>query len=290
MRLASSKQHFQDWFTQQWAILWGRRIIPGHVSWLMGPFGKPGIIADDFVYELAENEGLIIQRDNKKVGLITSVKKLNLPENDLKRLSAEVIYFYENTGEFSLSFQVKWNPLFKFLGRLVNAFFSKRIDQLNVPMKNSEGSKQIKSEIITLSDPVTGNIKYTVWYRTFKMTSKVLYSGVYSICKLPAGQNCIKAVFPLPNGNATVIMSPMVGKNGELCLKSYGGKFSEPGFYFLLNDAKGEFWAQYISSFRDQLVVSCYEGNLQAQQTLTLWGLKVVQFNYYIQKTNQPCL
>jgi hypothetical protein len=47
MRLAYPGQKFQDWFTQQWAIFWGKRIEPEDVSWLMGPFGKPGAIADE---------------------------------------------------------------------------------------------------------------------------------------------------------------------------------------------------------------------------------------------------
>jgi hypothetical protein len=40
MNLALTKQKFQDWFTQQWVILWGRRIDPSSHAWLMGPFGE----------------------------------------------------------------------------------------------------------------------------------------------------------------------------------------------------------------------------------------------------------
>ena len=35
MNFAKPKQTFQDWFTQQWVILWGRKIIPEHNEWLM---------------------------------------------------------------------------------------------------------------------------------------------------------------------------------------------------------------------------------------------------------------
>jgi|TARA_R100000541_G_scaffold6477_1_gene14039 hypothetical protein len=65
MRLAYHKQKFQDWFTQQWIIVWGKRIESKTVPWLMGPFGKSDWISDEFVKELAQDEGLVIERNVK---------------------------------------------------------------------------------------------------------------------------------------------------------------------------------------------------------------------------------
>ncbi|WPR77733.1 hypothetical protein [Algoriphagus sp. NG3] len=281
-------QKFQDWFTQQWAILWGRRIDPASVSWLMGPFGKLGVIGDGFVNELAEAEGLLVER-NSKSGLIPSIDKLNLPVVDAQRLSQVVVGFYEHTALYNLRFSAKWNPLFLQFGKLINYMFSNRLGQLNIPTTNALGNEELSSEIITLLDPDTREVKYTVWYRTFKATGKVLYSGVYSTCLLPSGETCIKAVFPLPNGNATVIMSPRIGEGGELRLTSSGKKFGEPGFYFLLSDTKGDFWSQFISTFCDELLVYSQDGELYAEQTLTLWDLRVVKFKYGLyRKSNHP--
>lgn len=282
MRLAQTKQKFQDWFTQQWAIWWGKRIEPREVPWLMGPFGKQGAIGDQFVYELAEKEGLTVERNSTSQGILASIDKLKLSAEESGRLSQQVVDFYETTARYQLNFSVRWNPFFKIFGRLVNFLFSNRIKQLNVPISNSEGAKQISSEIITLSDPASREVKHTIWYRTFKSTGKVLYSGVYTTCTLPSGQNCVKAVFPLPHGNATVILSPHVGREGDLCLKSAGKKFGDPGFYFLLRDAKGGLWAQYLKSFRDELKVSNQDGKIIALQTLTLWRMRVLQFEYEI--------
>lgn len=273
-------QKFQDWFTQQWVIVWGKQIEPSAVPWLMGPLGKPGAVADDFVNQCAEDENLVIERNIALQGLIPSINTLNLSES--ARLSQKVIDFYENTANYDLKISVQWNPVFRVFGKLVNSLFSNRIEQLNIPTSNTENSEQIHSEIITLSDPKSREVKYTVWYRTFKSTGKVLYSGVYSTCMLPSGKICIKAVFPLPNGNATIIMSPSVGQNGELCLNSSGKKFGDPGFYFLLNDSKGNYWSQYIGSFRDQLVVYNHKETISTEQTLTLWHKRVLRFNYEI--------
>jgi len=79
-------------------------------------------------------------------------------------------------------------------------------------------------------------------------------------------------------------MSPSVGQDGELHLYSSGKKFGDPGFYFLLEDSKGDLWAQYIRSFRDLLIVSSNEEGISAKQTLTLWNKEVVQFRYKISR------
>ncbi len=282
MSLAYLKQNFKDWFTQQWVILWGRKIDPENVPWLMGPFGSLGSIADDFIDQLAKAEELIVERNTTSHGLISPITQLNLSDTEIAILSEMVIDFYENTSHYNLNLKVKWNPLFKGFGILVNNLFSRRINQLNIPTKSLEDSKTITSEIITLLDPKTKQVKYTIWFRTFEATGEVVYSGVYSTCTLASGKTCVKAVFPLPKGNATVIMSASVGAEGELILDASGRKFGDPGFYFLLNDSKGNFWSQYIRSFRDQLKVYPDKESIAAEQTLTLWNLRVVRFKYQI--------
>jgi hypothetical protein len=287
MGLADPKQKFQDWFTQQWAILWGRKIKPEEHPWLMGPFGNLSGIGDDFIGQLAEKENLTIERDVKTGGLVPSIGALNLSEAELSRLSDKVARFYEKTAEYQLHFTVKWNPFFQVFGMMVNKLFSNRIRQLNIPIRNIPHPEPIQSEMIALSHPVTKEVKYTVWFRTLISSGQVIYSGVYGTCKLPSGKTCIRAVFPLPKGNATVIMLPRVGKNGELVLDSSGKRFGDPGFYFLLNDSKGNHWSQYIASFRDSLVVSAGDDHISAEQTLTLWHKKILIFKYRIESKGQ---
>ncbi|OBX21930.1 MULTISPECIES: hypothetical protein [Bizionia] len=284
MSLAYSKQNIKDWITQQWVILWGKKIVPENVPWLMGPIGELGTIADDFATQLAKLEGLTMIRNTTSHGLISPFTQLNLSAIDISRLSEKVIDFYENTANYNLDLKVTWNPLFKGFGMLVNKLFSRRINQLNIPTKNLKHPKKITNEIITLIDPNTNDVKYTIWFRTFESTGEVVYSGVYSTCTLPSGKRCVKAAFPLPKGNATVIMSPYVGKDGELVLDASGIKFGDPGFYFLLKDYKGDFWSQYIKSFRDQLKVYSNNDEIAAEQTLTLWNKRVLRFDYLIRQ------
>lgn len=275
-------QKFQDWFTQQWVKLRGRKIEPIENKWLLAPFGNLNGIGEEFIYQLAEKENLIVERNLKNKGLLQSIKQLHLQESELKKLSIKVIDFYEHTSNYKLNFSVKWSSLFWPFGFLVNKLFSSRINQLNIPISNVNPSENLTNEIIELVDPKTTDTKYTIWLRKSNTSGKVIYSGIYGTCRLPSGSMCIKAVFPLPNGNATVIMKPEVGTNTELILDSSGKKFGDAGFYFLLRDPKGSVWAQYISSFTDKLIISDMVECLKAEQTLKLWGITVVRMNYNI--------
>lgn len=280
MKSAYPMQKIQDWLTQQWVIICGRKIDPTQFSWLIGPFGNPCLIGDNFINELAAKENLIIVREEITTGLIPTINSLNLSEIERSTLSAQVIDFYENTSRYTLHFKVKWNPLFKFFGVLISRLFSHRLRQLNIPTTNSKSFDELNSELISLADPVNNVVKYTFWLRSIKSSGQPVYSGIYGISTLPSGKTCIKAVFPLPNGNATVLMTPAVGENGEMVLESSGKKFGDAGFYFLLKDAKGNFRAKYVRSFHDRLMVRCNNGSLSAQQVLTLWKMEVMRFYY----------
>lgn len=281
MNIADTNQKFQDWFTQQWVILWGKKITPSDYSWLIGPFGELNGIGEKFIYQLAKKEDLIVVRNVKSRGLLFSIKEIQLNDSDIKKLSMQVIDFYENTSNYKLEFSVNWNPIFKLFGWLVNKLFSQRINQLNIPTENIEDSEVLTSEIITLVSRINNEVKYTIWLRKLKSSGKVIYSGIYSVCKIPSGKVCIKATFPLPKGNATVIMKPSVGSKNELILDSSGKKFGDAGFYFLLNDSKDACWAQFISSFTDKLEIN-NDNSIQANQTLKLWNIRVVTFYYKI--------
>ncbi|MGE6397771.1 hypothetical protein [Chryseobacterium scophthalmum] len=282
MRFAYPMQKFQDWVTQQWVILRGRKIKAEDFPWLMGPFGNLDAIGKDFIHQFAKKENLIIQINSNTKGIIPSMLKLNLSETEFSNLSKNVIAFYEKTENYNLDFSVKWHPFFKFFGILINKLFSNRINQLNIPIKNIADSETLKNEIINLIDPKSNEIKYTFWFRSIESSGQVIYSGVYGISNLPSGKTCVKAVFPLPNGNATVFMIPIVGEHGELILDSSGKKFGDAGFYFLLKDSRGEYWSKFIRPFRDRLIINSENDFISAEQTLTLWHIKVLTFYYKI--------
>ncbi|WP_430611767.1 hypothetical protein [Flavobacterium sp. JP2137] len=282
MNAAVSKQQFQDWFTQQVVIIRGIQFKTADFPWLIGPFGSKNGIGEEFIHQLAARENLTIQRNVKTHGLIQSMEQLGLSDAELALLPKPVIDFYKNTSDYQLSLSVKWNPFFKFFGILLNKLFSNRINQLNLPINQNRDSNSLKSEIITLLDSTTQVVKHTIWLRTNTISNRVMYSGIYGTCTLPSGKIGIKAVFPLPHGNATVIMTPRVSETGELILTSSGQRIGDAGFYFLVQDSKGGYWTQFVASFRDTLVVRANGDEVTAIQTLTLWNYRVVQLNYQI--------
>jgi hypothetical protein len=284
MGTANTKQSFQDWITQQWVILFGQKIDKLEHKWLLGPFGELNGIGVKFIKQLADKENLAIDNQQNGKGLIQSINQLNLSEKELEVLSQNVIDFYQNTSDYNLKLKVKWNPFFKLFGVLLRILFSKRIQQLNVPIKSIENAETLTSEIIHLKDKKTNAVKRTIWLRAFQSTGQVVYSGVYETCVIPSGKTCIKAIFPLPNGSATVILTPKIGENGELILESAGNRMGDSGFYFLLKDSKGQLWSKYIKTFKDTLVIRNENGSITASQTLTLWNLRVLKFEYTIKK------
>ena len=283
MNVAYKMQNLQDWFTQQWVITTGRKVDSKSMDWLMGPYGELNCIGENFILELADKENLIVHRNLKSTGLLPSFKALNISEDDFKKISVKVIDFYENTSDYELKFNVNWNPIFLVFGYLVNQLFSKRLNQLNIPLFN-EKNQVLSSEIIQLKDRQTNKVKYTLWLRKVQNTGHVIYSGIYGTCTLANSTTCVKAVFPLPKGNATVVMTPRVGNKNELILDSSGKTFGDSGFYFLLKDSENKHWTKFIRSFKDKLIISEQNDKLVAKQKLKLWGIKVVTFNYIITK------
>lgn len=285
--LKIKKQKIQDYLTQLWVSIGGREITPLKEAWLIGPLGKVNGIGKEFVYQLAKEENLIIEESSFSRGLLSSIKDLNLSTDELAQLDKDIIDFYEYTSDYDVLFSLKWNPLFKCFGFLVGKLFSNRINQLNIPANNISQDQIIDNKIIHLISPHNKEVKHTIWFRTFKDSDTVLYSGIYSICSIPSGKTCIKAVFPLPNGSATVILSPEVGSKGELILNSKGKQFGEAGFYFLLKNLKEEYRSKYISTFHDRLVVYKKNNELNAIQKLKLWHLNVLTIQYKLSKRKE---
>lgn len=72
MNWAISMQAFQDWFSKQWIIIWGRKITSSDYRWLFGPFGEVDGIGEKFIHQMAEREDLIIIRNTNSKGLLNS--------------------------------------------------------------------------------------------------------------------------------------------------------------------------------------------------------------------------
>ena len=291
MAFAYPSQRLQDWLSQQWCICTGRRLTSSEATWLTGPYGNVDIIEDQYVGLLAAAENLVIKKNEPGSGLLPSISVLNLSQGDAARLRPEIADFYEHTLNYQLEVWSQWCQFFRPFAGLIARLYSRRLQQLNLPLDPLDTAFGIRSQIYKIVDPRTSESKYTVWYRHLKANEHVIYSGIYSHCTIPDGRTCVKVVFPLPRGNATVIMSVAVGKNGSLQLISRGRKFGDPGFYFLLQDSKGQHWTKYIPSFHESITVYVDdERTLRADHILNLWGSKALQLHYKMSPVSQSNL
>jgi hypothetical protein len=286
MRINKRAGHLQDWITQQWVKTTGRRFDPETNSWLVGPTGDTDIIKDKFFNELAQSEDLEIRENQNDSGLLENFDSLELTEDEKQLLHPAVVDFYERTSNYGFEVWSEWCGFFRPFGWLLSVIFSRRLQQLNLPLSALHSAKGIKSSIIKLVDKETNQSKWTIWYRILKGTDNVIYSGVYTTCSIPNYPGkFLKVVFPLPNGNATVIMRREILKDGALKLSSDGKKFGDNGFYFTLTNHKDKYWARFVSSMHEWITVYVDEENvLRANHDLYFYGLPFLKLHYKMEK------
>jgi hypothetical protein len=274
----------QDKITQIWVKITGRKINLQNEQWLIGPIGNEDIIKDKFIEKLKEKENLQLLVNPKDAGLLESISDLDFTEEELRILNPQVIDFYENTSNYHFEIWSEWKSLFKPFGKALSIIFSKRLQQLNLPLNSLDSSKGINSEIIKLSNE--HKTVWTIWYRKLKSSNDVIYAGVYTTAFVPKyNKNLLKVIFPLPNGNASVIMTKKVLSDGSLLLSSDGKKFGDNGFYFTLTDHKGNYWAKFVSSMHEWIKV--YEDGekvLRADHNLKFYGFPFLKLHYKMTK------
>jgi hypothetical protein len=156
-----------------------------------------------------------------------------------------------------------------------------------LPLNSLDSSKGIKSEIIKLSKE--GKTKWTIWYRKLKSSNDVIYAGIYTTAFVPKyNKSLLKVIFPLPNGNASVVMTKKVLLDGSLLLSSDGKTFGDNGFYFTLTDHKGNHWAKFVKSMHEWIKVYVDEENvLRADHNLKFYGIPFLNLHYKMTKKHQ---
>ena len=282
MRINNRIGHLQDWMTQVWVKFTGRQFNPKKNEWLVGPIGDTDIIKDKFIDTLAYKENLHIERNGNDTGLLTSFHDLELSNEEMKLLHPKVVDFYERTSNYDFEIWSEWCGFFKPFGWLLSVIFSKRLQQLNLPLSSLQSAKGIDSNIIKLLDKENNKPKWTIWYRILKSTNNVIYSGVYTTCTVPnMPGRMLKVVFPLPNGNATVILRKEILPDGSLKLCSDGKRFGDNGFYFTLTNHKDKHWTRFIKSMHEWITVYVDKGNiLRADHNLEFYGMPFLNLHY----------
>lgn len=284
--LGDTRGYLSDWVTQRWVQVTGRRMALADAPWLAGPVGHPRGIGHEFFPDLAEREGLIVRR-SADAGLIADFAELAAADFDPGAVDPRVITFYARTAAYELDSWAEWCGAFRPLGRALALLFSRRLQQLNVPLTGLDTSRGVTSEVLQLAEPSTGTVRRTAWVRRLVGSGNVLYAGEYSLASVPGrAGHCVKVVFPLPNGNAIVLMKPVAHENGSLSVVSAGQRFGDPGFYFTVQARDGEVWARYVASLKESIrVYRGADGEVRADHVLSLWGATFLRLHYRLRAT-----
>jgi hypothetical protein len=277
--LGEERGNAADWTTQLWVRSTGRRIDLRDLPWLAGPVGSTIAIGRDFFDRLAAREGLVARRSGAG-GLLPTLDALTGSGFDPTDIHPAVRAFYERTSEYELEAWVEWCGVFRPFGRLLALLFSRRLQQLNVPLSGLDVRLGTTSEVIQLVDPTSGELRYTGWLRTLRATGNVLYAGSYSVARVPGfDRPCVKVVFPLPNGNAQVFLRPDTAPDGSLTATSSGRSFGDPGFYFTVH-RRGQVWARYVRTMQESIRVFPDGLDVRADHVMWLWGATFLRLHY----------
>jgi hypothetical protein len=278
--LGDNRGFLSDWVTQRWVQATGRRLLLSEHLWLDGPVGNTRQIGKNFFLNYARQHHLHLVQTGVR-GLVEDLSALSTESSNFGDVAPPIRHFYERTSEYALDAWSEWHGFYRPFGRALALIFSRRLQQLNIPLSALDSAKGMTSSVIQLRDSSERLIQ-TAWIRELNATRNVIYAGAYSICSIPGHPSpCIKVVFPLPNGSAIVIMRPEVHSDGSFSITSAGNSFGDPGFYFVVHGSDGVIWSRYLRSMQETIHVYPAEHDTsRADHILRLWGKQFLRLHY----------
>lgn len=273
-----------EWGIRTWVAFLGRRLPLGGADWLSGPVGTPDRIGPKFYEGYRDEAGLTAVVNAPSSGLLADFGALAGPTFNPARIHPRVREFYERTVEFKLDAWSEWSPLAQPFACVLMETVSRRIDQLNLPVQPLDTSRGMTSDVIQLIDPQTRAPRHALWLRRIAATGDVIYAGFYGITTPPQATGpCVKVVFPLPYGSATVILWPEAREDGSLVLHSNGKGFGDAGFYRVLQTGEGERRVRCIRAMKESIHVYVdTEGTLRTDHTFRFFRHRMLHLHYKI--------
>lgn len=271
-----------DWTTQRWVELTGRRVALADAPWLAGPSGSARGIGADFFARWGERNGLRVLPSGPDDGLLEGLDALAGPGFDPRAVDPRIRDFYAHTAAYDLRIESRWPCPFRGVGWLIAWLFARRLGQLNIPLSDRELRGGFESRIVRLAD-AAGRVRHTAWVRTAVETGHPAFVGEYGVTSIPGRAGpCVRVVFPLPNGNAIVVLRPRVDPDAGLSLVSDGRRFGDPGFYFTVVAGPGEVWVRGVRTMKERLSLRVDGDAIAASHRFMVFGLPFLELRYAI--------
>ncbi|MEM9188771.1 MAG: hypothetical protein AAGF12_06325 [Myxococcota bacterium] len=264
--------------------IFGRRVEEAAVPWLVGPVGGD-YIGDRPYEECAERESLSIERNASEGGLLPNMAELNSDVFQADTVHPEVRDFYEQTTQYRMDMWADTSFPANIALWLLVTTISRKVNQLNFPLRVLDTARGMDSEIVLLREP-SGAVRYAGWYRRQIESQRVIYTGFYMTQAVPrTGRPCVKVVFPMPQGNATVILEPSVQENGDFQLLSAGAAFGDAGFYRINKLRGGRLSVWRVRSLKEHFRLYLDEKRtLRCDHSIRFLGLPVLHLHYRIER------
>ena len=268
------------WLINAWISITGKRCPYSEYPWLKGPLGEGLLIGDEYYKAYAAAENLTVVRDPQG-GLVDDFRRL-IPAHDTfrDRLIPEVSRFYEHTAGYKLEVWSQWYPPFAFFARILIRSLSGKMNQLNIPLQPLETSHGMSNQVLHLED-ANGKVVHACWLRKSILTGRVVYSGFYSGIEIK-GVPMVRVVFPLPGGNATVLLRVEVQENGAVKLLSDGRRIGEAGYYRVQRSGDDAVRVKYVP-LKESIHVYLDDFNdLRTDHIFSFLGSKMLHLHYKI--------
>lgn len=271
---------FQDHVTQIWIRFLGRKVTYETDPWIFGPTSILMYRDISLNRTIQNNADYLFSPSN---GIIDSISSFGFTEKELKRIHPIILDFYTHTSQFNMDMSFHWSTLFKPLAYTVKFLFSRRLQQMNIPIISSNQVLKTHSFIVKI-DEKKNEKSQNLWVRKFLNANEIIFSGIYSIASTKQKDHLIKVQFPLPNGNATIFLEKSVLQNGNLELASKGLHFGDSGFYFFLK--KGEsYYVKYVKSMHEKLSLTVKDtSTIKGIHEFFFYGRKFLTINYSLYK------
>lgn len=267
-----------DGVTQRWVRATGRRVDLARAPWLQGPVGRPDVIGESWLADEAARLGATVGDGTGAAGLLASMAALDGPAFAAADLAPQVRDFYERTSRWRLDAWVAWSPWAWPFGWLVGTLFSRRLEQLALPLRPLDVAHGMTSAVTPLHRD--GVQVGALWLRRLRATGAVVFSGLYGAVPLGDGRGtAVRVAFPLPHGRLVVLLSPRVGAGGALELRSARARWGGQGAYLVVETAAG-CWARRIPVHERFHVHVDDEGVLRTDHDLALGPLPVLRLHY----------
>lgn len=265
----------------------GRRVRPGDNPWLSCFLGDQGRIGSGVYQRIADAEHLEL-RTPATAGLIPDFETLRGASFNPDIVHPRIRHFYEHAAAYNLEVWSEVYLIGRFFLWLLVEFLSTHMDQLNFPLSSLDVAKGMSSEVVQLVDPATGKVHHTGWLRRLKSTGRVIYAGIYSICRVPHEENpVVKVTFPC-RGSANVYLKPVARQDGSFGLDSSGSGWGRSGFYRIVKAGPENWRVRNFKTLHELFLVYVdSEDVLRCDHKITFVGLTILRLHYKMSLAGQ---